>query len=165
MVMEQSIDPKKIIMRLTTKSRYGTRLILDLALFGKEGPVRLSETAERQRISQKYLEKLIRMLRAAGLVESVRGPYGGYRLAKSPAEISVGEIVRVMEGGTAITDCAAEDKNVCGVCSRAGACMMRHVWLETSKAMFEALDAFRIEDLINKSDGVLADDEDDSRIR
>lgn len=152
MTMETTIDPKKIIMRLTTKSRYGTRLILDLALYGQEEPVRLSEISKRQGISLKYLEKIIISLRKAGLVESVRGPYGGYRLSKAPKEISVGEIVRIMEGGTAITDCTLEKENICGVCNRAGACLLRHVWMETSKAMFDALDKFRIDALIHKLD-------------
>lgn len=153
--METTIDPKKIIMRLTTKSRYGTRLMLDLALYGQKEPVRLSEISKRQGISLKYLEKLIRTLRKAGLVKSIRGPYGGYNLAKSPDEISVGEIVRVMEGGTAITDCVMEKERVCGVCTRAGACLLRHVWMETSKAMFDALDKFLIDDLIRKPNDFL----------
>lgn len=160
--MQKTIDPKKIIMRLTTKSRYGTRLILDLALYGRDAPVRLSEISKRQGISLKYLEKLIRTLRKAGLVESIRGPYGGYRLSKPPGEISVGEIVRVMEGGTAITDCAMQDKSVCGICTRAGACLLRHVWMETSKAMFDALDRFRIDALLHKSVDFLKDGDDDS---
>jgi Rrf2 family protein len=159
MVIE-TFDPKKIIMRLTTKSRYGTRLILDLAIHGRGEPVRLSEISKRQGISLKYLEKLIRTLRKAGLVESVRGPYGGYKLSKAPGEVSVGEIVRVMEGGTDINDCAMEKNSVCGVCNRAGACLLRHVWMETSKAMFDALDKFLIEDLINKPKDFLKDDED-----
>jgi len=162
MVNEATIDPKNIIMRLTTRSRYGTRLILDLALYGRKGPVRLSEISKRQGISLKYLEKLIRSVKKAGLVESIRGPYGGYKLAKPPGEISVGEIVRIMEGGTAITDCAAEKESVCGVCTRAGACLLRHVWMETSRAMFEALDKFLIEDLINKPKDFLKTGDDDS---
>jgi len=151
---ESKNSSKKIIMRLTTKSRYGTRLILDLALYGKEEPVRLSEVSKRQGISLKYLEKLIRRMRRAGLVESSRGPYGGYKLAKAPENISVGDIVRVMEGGTAITDCS-ERESVCGVCNRAGECLSRHIWVETSKAMFEALDQFRIGDLIENSTTIL----------
>lgn len=155
MAMKITTVSKKIIMHLTTKSRYGTRLILDLAIYGRNGPVRLSETAKRQGISQKYLEKLIRSLRKAGLVESVRGPYGGYRLAKPPEGISVGDIVRVMEGGTAITDCTLENESVCGICSRAGACRLRHVWMETSKAMFDVLDKFLIGELAQKPDDFL----------
>ncbi|MFZ5564623.1 MAG: RrF2 family transcriptional regulator [Thermodesulfobacteriota bacterium] len=154
MTAETTTSSKKIIMRLTTKSRYGTRLILDLALYGKEEPVRLSEVSKRQGISLKYLEKLIRRMRRAGLVESSRGPYGGYRLARPPEQISVGDIVRVMEGGTSITDCT-ERENVCGVCTRAGECLSRHIWAETSKAMFKALDEFRIGDLIDHSTTIL----------
>jgi Rrf2 family protein len=153
-VTTESNSSKKIIMRLTTKSRYGTRLILDLALYGKEEPVRLSEVSKRQGISLKYLEKLIRRMRRAGLVESSRGPYGGYKLARPPEAISVGDIVRVMEGGTSITDCT-ERESICGVCTRAGECLSRHIWAETSKAMFKALDEFRIGDLIDHSTTIL----------
>ncbi|MBW1813333.1 MAG: Rrf2 family transcriptional regulator, partial [Deltaproteobacteria bacterium] len=84
-------------MRLTTKSRYGTRLLLDLAIYSKKKPVRLSDVSKRQGISLKYLEKLIRNLKQAGYVKSIRGPYGGYMLAKPTKEISVGDIVRIME--------------------------------------------------------------------
>ena len=118
-------------MRLTTKSRYGTRLILDLALYAKKDPVRLSEISKRQGISLKYLEKLIRKLKWAGYVKSMRGPYGGYMLAKPAKEISVGDIVKVLEGTDSIIDCAERD-NVCGICNRAGECLTRFIWEETS---------------------------------
>ena len=77
-------------MRLTTKSRYGTRLILDIALYGTEKPVPLSDVSRRQNISLKYLEQLSRKLRDAGIINSQRGPFGGHMLAKPPAKISVG---------------------------------------------------------------------------
>jgi len=80
-------------MRLTTKSRYGTRLILDLAIYAKEGPVPLGDVAKRQNISVKYLEQLILKLKKAGFIESQRGPFGGHMLVKSPSEITIGDIV------------------------------------------------------------------------
>ena len=141
-------------MRLTTKSRYGTRLILDLALYAKTKPVRLSNISKRQNISLKYLEKLIRILKKEGFVKSMRGPYGGYMLAKPMGEISVGDIVRVLEGSDAITDCAESD-NICGTCTRAGKCMTQYIWAETSKAMFEKLDSFKIDKLLQKSDAFM----------
>jgi len=142
-------------MRLTTKSRYGTRLILDLALHASTDPVRLSEISKRQNISLKYLEKLIRMLKKAGFVKSMRGPYGGYMLARPMEEISVGDIVRVLEGTDAITDCTESDDKLCGSCTRAGKCITQYIWAETSKAMFEKLDSFKIDKLLAKSDKII----------
>ncbi len=131
-------------MRLTTKSRYGTRLILDLVLNSHSEPVRLSKIAKRQGISLKYLQELSSKLKKDGFVKSVRGPYGGYLLAKPMADISVGDIVRALEGSNAITDCTEKD-NACGVCTRAGECLTQYIWAEASKAMFEKLDSFKID--------------------
>lgn len=137
-------------MRLTTKSRYGTRLILDLAIYGEGEPVPLSDISKRQNISLKYLEQLIRKLKKEGLVKSQRGPFGGHMLAKSPGEITIGTIVRTLEGQTAITDCAEEDNQLCGTCNQAGDCLSRWVWLEASRAMFDCLDNITIQTLITK---------------
>ena len=137
-------------MRLTTKSRYGTRLIIDLALNAQSEPVRLSDISKRQGISLKYLEKLIRKLKEAGYVKSMRGPYGGYMLAKPMKNISVGDIVRTLEGTNSITDCSDRD-NICGVCNRAGECITQWIWMETSEAMFKKLNSFKIDKLIRDS--------------
>jgi len=137
-------------MRLTTKSRYGTRLILDLAIYAKEGPVPLGDVAKRQNISVKYLEQLILKLKKAGFIKSQRGPFGGHMLTKPPGEITIGDIVRILEGTTAITDCAEMDEQLCGECNRAGDCLSRWVWVEASKAMFDRLDQITIESIINK---------------
>ena len=141
-------------MRLTTKSRYGTRMIIDLAINAQTEPVRLSAISKRQSISLKYLEKLIRALKKAGYVKSMRGPYGGYMLAKSMDEISVGDIVRVLEGSDSIADCTEND-HACGTCTRAGECLTRHIWIETGKAMFEKLDSFKIDQWIQNSDEII----------
>ena len=134
-------------MRLTTKSRYGTRLILDLAINAQNGPVPLGDVSKRQNISLKYLEHLIRKLKEAGLIKSQRGPYGGHMLKKSPADITVGDIVRTLEKSTAITDCAETEDKLCGVCNRAGDCLSRWVWIEASEAMFKRLDEITIQGL------------------
>ena len=141
-------------MRLTTKSRYGTRMLLDLALNAENGPVRLSQISKRQGISLKYLEKLIRELKKAGYVKSIRGPYGGYMLAKPLKDISVGDIVRILEGRESITDCTEND-DVCGACTRAGECLTQYIWAESGKAMFEKLDSFKFDKLIEKSDEII----------
>ena len=85
-------------MKLTTKGRYGLRAVIDLAVYAKEEPVSLAEVAERQKISISYLEQLIAKLKKADIVKSTRGAQGGYTLAKAPEQISVGEILRALEG-------------------------------------------------------------------
>ena len=135
-------------MRLTTKSRYGTRLILDLAVYGKEKPVPLSEVSKRQNISLKYLEQLTAKLKKASLINSTRGPAGGHMLAVPPEEIRIGDIVRVLEETTVITECAEQEKQVCGICNRAGDCLSRWVWVEASRAMFKRLDEITISGLL-----------------
>ena len=140
-------------MRLTTKSRYGTRLMLDLAVNAKEGPVPLGDVSRRQNISLKYLEQLIRKLKLAGLVKSHRGPFGGHMLNKPAEEITGGEIVRTLEESTSITDCAERDEKLCGVCNKAGDCLSRWVWIEASNAMFARLDEITIGGLISSKRG------------
>ena len=142
-------------MRLTTKSRYGTRLVLDIAVYGKEKPVPLSDVSSRQNISSKYLEQLASKLKKAGIIKSHRGPFGGHMLAKSPEDISIGSIIRVLEESTAITDCAEQKKQVCGVCNRAGDCLSRWVWIEASRAMFDRLDKITISSLLEIENDVL----------
>ncbi|MCG8633420.1 MAG: Rrf2 family transcriptional regulator [Desulfobacterales bacterium] len=136
-------------MRLTTKSRYGTRLILDLGVYGAEKPVPLGDVSKRQNISLKYLEQLTVKLKKAGLIKSLRGASGGHMLAKPADQITIGEIVRTLEGHTQITDCADDQKNVCGVCNKAGDCLSRWVWVEASNAMFDRLDAITVDRLLN----------------
>jgi len=128
-------------------------MVLDLAINANEGPVPLSDIAHRQNISIKYLEKLIRRLRAGGLVNSQRGAHGGHTLAKQPENITVGDIVRLLENCTALTDCAENQAKTCGVCNRAGECLSQWVWIEASKALFERLDKINIGQLMqNQTD-------------
>ncbi len=137
-------------MRITTKSRYGTRLIIDLALNSQNGPVKLGDISARQGISLKYLEKLIKKLKETGFVKSVRGPNGGYMLAKPVKSISVGDIVKTLEGSVSITDCS-DKENACGVCNRAGECITQWIWMETSEAMFKKLNSFKLDRLVKDS--------------
>lgn len=139
-------------MRLTTKSRYGTRLILDLGVFGGTKPVPLGDVSERQNISLKYLEQLTVKLKKAGLIKSQRGAFGGHMLARPPGEITIGMIVRTLEGHTHITDCAENQKNACGICNKAGDCLSRWVWVKASTAMFDCLDNITVEQLLKMAD-------------
>ena len=100
---------RRNFMKLTTKGRYGLRAVIDLAMYAKEEPVSLAEVAERQSISISYLEQLVAKLKKAGIVQSTRGAQGGYALAKEPEEISVGEILRALEGSLSPVDCSAVD--------------------------------------------------------
>lgn len=136
-------------IRLTTKSRYGTRLVLDIAIYGQEKPVPLSDVTRRQNISLKYLEQLSGKLRKAGIIESHRGPYGGQMLAKKPEEITIGDIVRVLEETTPIADCSEQEKQICGICNKAGECLSRWVWQEANKAMLDRLDEIKVSTLIS----------------
>lgn len=137
-------------MRLTTRSRYGLRLILDLAFNAKNAPVSLNDVAIRQKISPKYLEKLVRKLKAAGLIKSRRGAHGGHELARELDRISVGEIVRVLEEQSAITACAETLDYGCEFCKEAGDCLARMVWIEASKAIFACLDEITLDTLVNQ---------------
>ncbi|WP_041720684.1 RrF2 family transcriptional regulator [Pseudodesulfovibrio piezophilus] len=134
-------------MRITTKSRYATRMVLDIAVHGQHGPVLSRDIAERQDIPLKYLEKLIRELRKAGLIVSRRGPQGGHTLAIPATDITVGDIVRIMECPPKYDDCACAD-NDCEGCPMAEGCLTRNIWVETTRCMFEKLDSFVIGELI-----------------
>ena len=134
-------------MRLTTRSRYGTRLLLDIALNQDKGWVNTTDIARRQKISQKYIEKLITGLRRGGLIESKRGPFGGHKLAKQSLDITVGDVVRALEEKVALTQCA-EGEPICGECSLAGECVTQFVWVEASNVLMQALDSYRLGELI-----------------
>ncbi len=136
-------------MRLTTKSRYGTRLMLDLTLYGGEKPVPLNVISKRQNISIKYLEHLTAKLKKDGLIVSRRGPSGGHKLARPPGEITMGDIVRSLEEKTALTECSETNETYCSTCDRAGECLTRWVWVEASNAMFKRLDQITLESLVN----------------
>lgn len=134
-------------MKLSTRSRYGTRMLLDMAQHYNQGPVQLGDIAKRQHISVKYLEQIIIPLKKAGLIKSVRGPKGGHMLARPPEEITVGHIVALLEEGDVLTACVADDK----VCRRSETCPTRLLWKEASEAMFSKLNTITLADLVNRS--------------
>ncbi|MCL6620887.1 MAG: Rrf2 family transcriptional regulator [Syntrophobacterales bacterium] len=130
-------------MRLSTRSRYGTRLLVDMARHYSQGPIHLSDIARRQGVSVKYLEQIIIPLKKAGLVQSVRGPKGGHQLARPPAEITVADIVSVLEEGLRLVECTARPE----VCDRAQSCPTRMVWAEATQAMLARLKNISLADL------------------
>lgn len=130
-------------MKLSTRSRYGTRMMLDLAQHYDDGPVQIGEIAKRQDISVKYLEQLIIPLKKANYITSVRGPKGGHVLAKPPEEITVGEVVNVLEGGIDLTDCIENPDK----CDRSETCLTRCIWESATRAMFQELNSRTLYDM------------------
>jgi Rrf2 family protein len=131
-------------MKISTRSRYGLRLMFDLALNYDKGPIQLNEISNRQEISEKYLSQLVIQLRLAGLINSVRGSKGGYYLAKSPDKISVKDIVEPLEGSMNIIDCVDDNND----CSRKDHCITIEVWKILSEKINETLDSFKLSTLL-----------------
>ena len=133
-------------MRLSTRGEYGVRAMVALARAYGERPVSLNELAESESISLSYLEQLFAELRKAGLVSAVRGAYGGYRLAKQPEEITVGDVVRPLEP-VSLTSCtdpgASRD-----CCTRRPDCATRVFWQSVNARLAEALDSTTLADLV-----------------
>jgi len=135
-------------MKLSTKGRYGVKSMLDLALHDGEGPVALKSIAERQEISENYLEQLFASLKKAGHVNSVRGAQGGYMLAHSPENITIGSILRALEGSLAPVDCVMEDEP--NKCSKSDKCVTKIVWEKIRDKVNEAVDSITLADLIEE---------------
>jgi len=136
-------------VNISTKGRYGLRAILDMAINQENQPISLNSIAERQGLSEGYLEQLMIPLKRAGLVRSVRGAQGGYILVKHPKDITVGDVVRALEGPIAPVACVSE--HYPEECERADSCVTRVVWEKVRDSMAEALDSFTLEDLVNES--------------
>ena len=134
-------------MKLSTKGRYGVAAMYDLALHYGQGPISLKSVAQRQLISEHYLEQLMGTLRKAGYVKSIRGAQGGYSLTKEPANISVGDIIKVMEGPIAPVDCLLTDAVDNEYCVRAGICVTRGVWAKVRDSINNVLDSITLADL------------------
>lgn len=130
-------------MKLSTKSRYASRLMVNLAFSYQKGPAQLNEIARKEEISEKYLSQIVILLRGAGLIRSVRGAKGGYLLTRDPAQITLRDIVEVMEGGLNIVDCLKEED----ACGRSGKCLTRQVWDKVSLAIRTTLEEITLKDL------------------
>jgi Rrf2 family cysteine metabolism transcriptional repressor len=139
-------------LKLSTRGEYGLRAMFDLALRYGTGPISLKSISERQDISSNYLEQLISVLRKSGLVKSVRGSQGGYFLGRKPAEITVGDIIRALEGPIAPVDCVSEDETE--LCHRAESCIARSVWKKVKDSINEVIDSITLEDMIQESENV-----------
>ena len=137
-------------MRLSTRGHYGLKAMFDLAQHYGTEPIPLKTVAERQNISENYLEQLIATLRKTGLVKSVRGSQGGYILARDPEKITVGDIIRVMEGPIAPVDCVSEIEPA--ECDQADYCITRSVWARVRDSLAEQMDSISLADMLRDAD-------------
>ena len=131
-------------MRISTKGRYALRLMLDLALYGNGTCISLRDISARQNVSVKYLEQIVVILARAGFVKSVRGPQGGYRLARPPKDYTAGEILRLIEGSLAPVPCLEDDTNSC---PRSAECATVVLWSRLNQAISGVGDGMTLEDL------------------
>lgn len=136
-------------MKLTTRGRYGVRLMLELALQYGSGPVYLKDIAREQGISEKYLWKLLNPLNKQGLVQSTRGVKGGFTLARAPGEISLKDIVHCLEGPLSLVDCV----DTPSLCDRSPACVFRDFWREVSRDMNRTLEKTTLATMLKKQKG------------
>ena len=134
-------------MKISTKGRYATRIMLDLALNDAGTSVKVKDIAARQGISQKYLEQIIAVLNKAGYVKSVRGAQGGYKIARAPEEYTVGMILRLTEGSMAPVACLDEGAEECERCDT---CETLQVWKELYAAVNQVIDNVTIADLVER---------------
>lgn len=137
-------------MKISTKGEYGVRAMLELAMAFGEGPIPLKVVAERQGISEPYLEQLMAILRKAGLVQSVRGAQGGYELAQPPGMTQVGDIVRALEGPVAPMECVQHPTSL-DACHHVTRCAVQVLWQRLAAAMNQVLDATTLADLVRET--------------
>ena len=133
-------------MKLSTKGRYGVRLMIDLASHYGEGSVLLREISKREEISEKYLWQLINPLKAAGLVTATRGAHGGYVLAKPPSKITLKEILQVLEGPMCLVDCVEKPSS----CRRVPMCPARDIWSEVAEGIGRILTTTTLADMAER---------------
>jgi len=135
-------------MKLSTKGKYGVRAVFEIARHYGKGPITIKEIAERQGISFSYLEQILHKLGKSGVIESVRGPAGGYLLARKPADLTIGDIVRSLEGPIALSHCLEPGESE--DCNQADDCVARMVWAKVGAKIEEALDSISFDDLVQK---------------
>lgn len=135
-------------MRISTRGRYALRMMLDMALSNSDKPVRVKEIAERQEISEKYMEQIMSILNKAGFVRSIRGPQGGYFLAKKPEEYTVGMILRLTEGSLAPVECLEYESYSC---ARQEECITYLLWKKLDDAIKGVVDTVTLQDLVEWS--------------
>ena len=133
-------------MKLSTRGRYGTKVLLDLAMYQGAGPVSLKDISQRQHIPLHYLEHLIAPLITGGIIRSSRGAKGGIALVKTPAEVRLSEVIPLLEGSIAPAECVANPE----LCGNAASCVTRDVWREMESAMTGVLEGITLQNLADR---------------
>jgi Rrf2 family cysteine metabolism transcriptional repressor len=133
-------------LKLSTRTRYGTRALLDLAHHQEDKPVQLKDIARRQNISLHYLEHIVAPLVGAGIIRSTRGVHGGLQLTRHPGEIRLSEVVRLLEGNIAPVDCVIDPE----ICTWSGQCITRDLWGEMKKAIDDTLKSITLQDMLER---------------
>ena len=132
-------------MKISTKGRYGVRATLELSLRYGSGPVMVREISESQEISERYLEQILNTLRTSGLVKSTRGAKGGYELAKAPSDISLGDIIKSLEGPLDVVSCTGDYE-----CGKEAQCATFYVWKEIKETIENILNSITLEELAER---------------
>lgn len=135
-------------MKLSTRTRYGTRALLDLARHRGDKPVQLKDIAQRQNISLHYLEHIITPLVGAGIIRSIRGARGGLQISKRPEQVKLSDVVALLEGTMAPVDCVIDPES----CRRSDSCVTRDVWSEVKNAIDKTLNSITLQDLIEREE-------------
>ena len=139
-------------MKISTKGRYGLRALIDLAQYSEIEPVSINSIATRQGISERYLEQLMTLMKKAGLIKSIRGASGGYVLAKEIEEISVGDVLRALEGNLQPVECAAFSQD--DSCEASGICVTKYVWQRINESINKTVDEISLKQLVEESKNV-----------
>lgn len=139
-------------MKITTKGRYGLRALIDLAKYSEIEPVSINSIATRQGISERYLEQLMTLLKKAGIIKSIRGAGGGYVLAREMSDISVGDILRALEGSLESVECAAFSQD--DSCEAAGGCVTKYVWQKINESINRTVNEISLKQLVEESKAV-----------
>jgi Rrf2 family iron-sulfur cluster assembly transcriptional regulator len=134
-------------MRLTSKGRYAVTAMLDVALHNTKGPVTLADISERQGISLSYLEQLFAKLRKAGLVKSLRGPGGGYRLNREAADINVAEVISAVDESVDATRCRGQKG-----CQDGSVCLTHRLWTDLSEQIYDFLEAISLAEVLKRNE-------------
>lgn len=161
MIFYKKINPSKLLgiknkegetLKISTKGRYGLRALIDLAQYSEIEPVSINSIAARQGISERYLEQLMTLMKKAGLIKSIRGAGGGYVLAKEMGEISVGDVLRALEGNLQPVECAAFSQE--DSCEASGGCVTKYVWQRINESINKTVDEISLKQLVEESKNV-----------
>lgn len=134
-------------MKLAAKTRYAARILLALAMYGEDGPMTTTLLSERTGVTVQFIEQILKTLKRGGLTRSTRGAAGGHTLALSPEAISLGDIVRLMEGGIQLTVCCENGSNEC---ARKDTCLTRNAWIKASRALEDSLQNTSLAELMQE---------------